>query len=54
MGMLQIGVIHVPIYPTISEHDFEFIIKDAELKILLFQIKNFMKKYREFAKALIV
>ena len=44
MGMLQIGVIHVPIYPTISENDFEFIINDAELKILLISDEELFEK----------
>ena len=28
-GMLQMGGIHVPIYPTISDDDYKFILKDA-------------------------
>ncbi|HWY37123.1 MAG TPA: long-chain fatty acid--CoA ligase [Bacteroidia bacterium] len=29
---LQTGVINVPLYPTISEHDLKFVIEDAEIK----------------------
>src|SRR6185369_4437563 len=29
---LQTGCINTPLYPTISDHDLELIIKDAELK----------------------
>lgn len=50
MGMLQIGVIHVPIYPTISEHDFEFIIKDAELKMLLISDEELFSKVSGICK----
>lgn len=34
MGMLQIGAVHVPIYPTISEADYKYILNDAEVKIV--------------------
>ena len=30
MGILQTGAIHVPIYPTISESDYNYILKHAE------------------------
>ncbi len=32
-GMMQIGAINVPIYPTISESDYKYIFKDAEIKM---------------------
>jgi long-chain acyl-CoA synthetase len=32
LGMMQVGGIHVPIYPTISETDLKFIFQDAEVK----------------------
>lgn len=31
LGMLQIGVVGIPIYPTISESDFEYIFNHAEV-----------------------
>ncbi|MCF8368983.1 MAG: long-chain fatty acid--CoA ligase [Bacteroidales bacterium] len=34
MGILQIGAVHVPIYPTISESDYKFILKHAEVKFV--------------------
>jgi long-chain acyl-CoA synthetase len=34
MAMLQIGAVHVPIYPTISEEEFKFIFNDAEVKMV--------------------
>ncbi len=35
MGMMQIGVVHVPIYPTISEMEYEHILKHSEAKIII-------------------
>lgn len=35
MGILQIGAVHVAIYPTISEHDYNFILNDAEVKLVI-------------------
>ena len=34
MGIMRIGAIHVPIYPTSSEQDFEYILKHAEVKLI--------------------
>ena len=34
MGILQIGAIHVSIYPTISDADYEYILKHAEVKYI--------------------
>jgi long-chain acyl-CoA synthetase len=34
MGILQIGAVHVPVYPTISENDLKFILADAEAKMI--------------------
>lgn len=34
MGILQAGAIHVPIYPTIKESDYRYIIKHSEVKFL--------------------
>src|SRR5688572_2941115 len=34
LGILQIGAVDVPIFPTISEHDLKFILEDAEVKII--------------------
>ena len=35
LGMSQIGVVSVPVYPTISEADYEFIFNNAEVKFCL-------------------
>src|SRR5688572_24072152 len=34
LGMMRLGAVHVPIYPTISENDLQFILKDAEVKFV--------------------
>ena len=34
MGILQIGCVHVPVYPTISSENYRFIFQDAEIKVL--------------------
>lgn len=33
LGMLQIGVINVPVYPTISSSDYEYIFNEAQVKL---------------------
>ncbi len=44
MGMLQIGAVHVPIYPTISEADYKYILNDAEVKIVFVSDKELYLK----------
>ncbi|QEC52257.1 long-chain acyl-CoA synthetase [Anseongella ginsenosidimutans] len=33
-GAMQIGAVTVPLYPTMSAHDLEYVLKDAEIKVL--------------------
>lgn len=33
MAVLQIGAIHVPVYPTISESDYKYILNHSEVKV---------------------
>ncbi len=35
MGMAMTGVVHVPIYPTLGEDEYKYILKHAEVKILI-------------------
>jgi len=35
MGMSMTGIVHVPIYPTLGEDEYNYILKHAEVKILL-------------------
>ncbi|MFN3343391.1 MAG: AMP-dependent synthetase/ligase, partial [Flavobacteriales bacterium] len=44
MGILQIGAVDVPVYPTASEKDYEFIFNDAEVKICLVSGKELYDK----------
>ncbi|MEI7663776.1 MAG: AMP-binding protein, partial [Bacteroidota bacterium] len=36
MGILQVGAIQVPIYPTISEENYRYIFKDSGIEYLVF------------------
>ena len=44
MGILQIGAIPVPIYPTISESDYKYILNHAEVKIIFIEGDELLKK----------
>jgi long-chain acyl-CoA synthetase len=45
-GCQQIGAILVPIYPTISQHDMDFIFGHAEVKGVFFSSIDILKKIR--------
>lgn len=49
MGMAQIGVIHVPIYPTISPDDYAYIFRHAEPKMLIVSDKMLYEKLKPIA-----
>ena len=44
IGMSQIGVISVPVYPTISEEDYEYIFNNAEIKYCFVSDKELYNK----------
>ena len=44
MAVNQIGAIGVPIYPTISEEDYHFILKDCEAKMVIMDGLSVMNK----------
>lgn len=44
MGVLQIGAVHVPIYPTISESDYNYILNNAGVKYLFISGKDIYRK----------
>ena len=50
MGMLQIGAIHVPVYPTISEEEFKFIFNDAEVKLVFVSDIDLYNKIQHIIK----
>lgn len=43
-GMLQIGAINVPVYPTISMGEYEYIFNDAEIKMVFVSDESLYKK----------
>ncbi|MEI8204419.1 MAG: long-chain fatty acid--CoA ligase [Bacteroidota bacterium] len=44
MGIQQVGAINVPIYPTISESDYKYILKHAEVKFVFVAGEDLFKK----------
>jgi long-chain acyl-CoA synthetase len=50
MGMAQIGVIHVPIYPTISSDDYMYVFCNAQPKMLMISDKMLYEKLRPVAE----
>src|SRR5690554_7526715 len=44
IGILQTGAVTVPIYPTISEHDYAYIIKHSESIYVFVSDKEVLKK----------
>lgn len=52
MGMSAIGIVHVPIYPTISSDDFTYILHHAEPKIVIVSDKLIYDKIKPIADKL--
>ncbi len=46
MAILQIGAIHVPIYPTISESDYRYILKHSEVKYIFVSGRELFRKIK--------
>jgi long-chain acyl-CoA synthetase len=44
MGILQIGAVHVPVYPTISESDYKYILNHSEVKYVFISGKEILRK----------
>jgi len=44
MGMSQIGVVHVPVYPTISRRDYQYIFNEAEIKLIFISDEMLYRK----------
>lgn len=44
MGLAMTGMVHVPIYPTISEGEYSYILEHAEIKLLLIGDKKLYEK----------
>ncbi|MGD2034597.1 MAG: long-chain fatty acid--CoA ligase [Bacteroidales bacterium] len=50
MALNQSGLIHVPIYPTLSESDYEYILAHAEPRMLVLSDKSLLQKVSPVAK----
>ncbi len=46
MGMSQLGIVHVPIYPTISREDYQYIFRHCEPKMVFVSDKSLYEKIR--------
>lgn len=46
MGILQTGAVHVPIYPTISEADYKYILEHAEVKYVFVAGQDLFRKVK--------
>jgi long-chain acyl-CoA synthetase len=44
MGCMQAGIVHVPIYPTISSEEYEYILGHSEAKIIFISDKQLYNK----------
>src|SRR5512133_3066627 len=52
MGMAMTGVIHVPIYPTIGEDEYKYILHHAEVKLVIVGDHKLYEKINPIAKLL--
>lgn len=46
MGMAMTGVVHVPIYPTIGEEEYRYILEHAEVKLVIAGDKKLYEKLK--------
>lgn len=47
LGILGVGAVTVPVYPTISEAEYKFIFNDAEVKLAFVSDKGLYKKVKD-------
>jgi long-chain acyl-CoA synthetase len=50
LGILMAGMINVPIYPTITEEDYKYIMNDAECKLCFVADDELLQKVRKVEK----
>ncbi|MBN1144023.1 MAG: long-chain fatty acid--CoA ligase [Bacteroidales bacterium] len=50
MALSQIGVIHVPVYPTISEDDYDYILRNCEPRLVIVSDKLLHDKLKPIAE----
>src|SRR5271157_5257843 len=49
MGACQMGVIHIPVYPTISKEDYTYILKHCKPNFIIVSDKQLYDKIRPIA-----
>ncbi len=52
MGMCQIGVVHVPVYPNIGATEYEFIFTNSDAKMVIVSSKEFYDKIKPLVKTI--
>ncbi len=52
MGVQQTGAIHIPIYPTISDKDYEYILKHAEVSYIFVAGEEMYRRIKEIVPRL--
>jgi len=52
MGLAMTGMVHVPIYPTIGDEEYSYILEHAEIKLLLVGDKKLFEKLSPIAASL--
>ncbi|MBK3515958.1 AMP-dependent synthetase/ligase [Carboxylicivirga marina] len=50
MGMSMIGVVHVPVYPTISDEEYKYILEHSDAKMLIVSDVILYKRLKEVSK----
>lgn len=51
MALAQIGAVHVPIYPTISEEEYDYILNHSDSRLLIVSGKTILAKVKNIAEA---
>jgi long-chain acyl-CoA synthetase len=51
-AIMQIGAYHVPLYPTLAEHDIKFILEDAEVDLIFVADEVIFQKVNAVAQSL--
>ncbi|MBM3410992.1 MAG: AMP-binding protein, partial [Bacteroidetes bacterium] len=49
MGMLQAGMVHVPLYPTITDDDYRYILKHAEVRMVFVSNRELYARIAQIA-----
>ena len=52
MGLAMTGIVHVPIYPTIGEDEYTYILEHAEIKLLLVGDRKLYEKLKSDCRAI--